>query len=63
MRWRLIGAWRWPLFLVLTVADALIIRALPPAGTRALFFVPARRTSAKTSKSPGIHGSYECRTK
>ncbi len=38
MRWRLIGAWRWPLFLVLTVADALIIRELPPTGTRALFF-------------------------
>jgi hypothetical protein len=40
MRWRLIGAWRWPLFLVLTVADALIVHWLPPNGTRALF-VPA----------------------
>ena len=37
MRWRLIGAWRWPLFLVLTVADAAIITELPPTGTRALF--------------------------
>jgi hypothetical protein len=40
LRWRLIGAWRWPLFLVLTVLDALIVVWLPPNGTRALF-VPA----------------------
>lgn len=40
MRWRLIGAWRWPLFVVLTAADALIVHWLPPNGTRALF-VPA----------------------
>jgi hypothetical protein len=40
LRWRLIGAWRWPLFLVLTVLDALIVHWLPPNGTRALF-VPA----------------------
>src|SRR5437763_1374877 len=40
MRWRLIGAWRWPLFFVLTVLDALIVVWLPPNGTRALF-VPA----------------------
>ena len=38
LRWRLIGAWRWPLFLVLTVADAAIITALPPTGRHALFF-------------------------
>lgn len=38
LRWRLIGAWRWPLFLVLTFADALIITELPPVGTRPLFF-------------------------
>jgi hypothetical protein len=38
MRWRLIGAWRWPLFLVLTFADALIVHELPPTGVRALFF-------------------------
>jgi hypothetical protein len=40
MRWRLIGAWRWPLFLVLTVLDALIVVWLPPNGHDALF-VPA----------------------
>src|SRR3954470_12783022 len=38
LRWRLIGAWRWPLFLVCTVVDAFIVHELPPAGTRALFF-------------------------
>ena len=38
MRWRLIGAWRWPLFLVLTLVDALIVHELPPTGARALFF-------------------------
>ena len=40
MRWRLLGAWRWPLFLVITVLDALIVVWLPPNGTSALF-VPA----------------------
>jgi hypothetical protein len=40
LRWRLIGAWRWPLFLVLTVLDALIVHWLPPNGARALL-VPA----------------------
>src|SRR4051794_12662315 len=38
LRWRLIGAWRWPLFLICTVADAFIVHKLPPTGTRALFF-------------------------
>jgi hypothetical protein len=38
IRWRLIGAWRWPLFLLCTVADAFIVYELPPAGTRPLFF-------------------------
>jgi hypothetical protein len=38
LRWRLIGAWRWPLFIVITFADAAIIVALPPTGGRALFF-------------------------
>ncbi len=38
LRWRLIGAWRWPLFLICTVADAFIVHELPPAGARALFF-------------------------
>jgi hypothetical protein len=40
MRWRLIGAWRWPLFLAITVLDALVVVWLPPNGTSALF-VPA----------------------
>src|SRR3954447_16998709 len=38
LRWRLIGAWRWPLFFVCTVADAFIVREFPPTGARALFF-------------------------
>src|SRR4051795_3411867 len=38
LRWRLIGAWRWPLFLLCTVADAFIVREFPPSGARALFF-------------------------
>src|SRR5215212_1153435 len=38
LRWRLIGAWRWPLFFICTVADAFLVRELPPAGTRSLFF-------------------------
>src|SRR5690349_22410226 len=38
LRWRLIGAWRWPLFFVCTVADAFIVHELPPTGTRVLFF-------------------------
>ena len=32
LRWRLRGAWLWPSFAVLSVADAAIIHALPPAG-------------------------------
>jgi hypothetical protein len=40
MRWRLLGAWRWPLFLAVTALDALIVVWLPPNGTSALF-VPA----------------------
>lgn len=32
MRWRLAGAWQWPVFVVLTVVDALVLRALPPTG-------------------------------
>src|SRR5947209_19761288 len=34
LRWRLLGAWRWPLFVVVTIADGLIIHALPPTGAR-----------------------------
>ena len=33
LRWRLRGAWLWPSFLVLSVADAVIIRSLPPSGS------------------------------
>jgi hypothetical protein len=40
MRWRLLGAWRWPLFLAITVLDALIVVWRPPTGREALF-VPA----------------------
>jgi hypothetical protein len=32
LRWRLRGAWLWPSFVVLTVADALIVHDLPPSG-------------------------------
>jgi hypothetical protein len=38
LRWRLIGAWRWPLFVLFTVADAAIVNVLPPTGGEALFF-------------------------
>src|SRR3954451_1810657 len=38
--WRLIGAWRWPLYVAVTLLDALIVNWLPPNGTEALF-VPA----------------------
>jgi hypothetical protein len=31
-RWRMVGAWMWPLFVVLAVADGLIGHALPLAG-------------------------------
>ncbi|MBA2763611.1 MAG: hypothetical protein H0U42_02860 [Thermoleophilaceae bacterium] len=30
LRWRLRGAWQWPTFVVLTVADGLILHLLPP---------------------------------
>jgi hypothetical protein len=33
LRWRLRGAWQWPAFAVLTVADALILHLLPPVST------------------------------
>ena len=35
LRWRMLGAWRWPLFGLLTLLDGLIVRELPPAGTSA----------------------------
>src|SRR5919201_1535315 len=40
LRWRLLGAWRWPLFAVLTIADGFVAHELPPTGARALL-VPA----------------------
>ena len=38
LRWRLIGAWRWPLFFLVTFVEALLVKELPPTGTRPLFF-------------------------
>jgi hypothetical protein len=38
LRWRLIGAWRWPAFVVITFVDALIVQWEPPFGTEARFF-------------------------
>jgi hypothetical protein len=35
MRWRLRGAWLWPTFIVLTVADAAVIHDLPLSGNYA----------------------------
>src|SRR5436305_9585000 len=32
MRWRRRGAWMWPSFVALTLADAVIGRLLPPSG-------------------------------
>jgi hypothetical protein len=40
LRWRLRGAWMWPAFVVLTVADAAILHALPIA-TDGIDLVPA----------------------
>ena len=40
LRWRLIGAWRWPLFLVMTVVDALILSEMAPTGGK-VPFLPA----------------------
>lgn len=39
LRWRLRGAWLWPAFGVLTIADALILTLLPPVRT-GVDFVP-----------------------
>ena len=33
LRWRRAGAWLWPMFVLLTIADAAIGHALPPAGS------------------------------
>jgi hypothetical protein len=34
LRWRLRGAWQWPVFVVATVADAVVLARLPFAGGR-----------------------------
>lgn len=39
LRWRMRGAWLWPAFVVLTLLDGLLLRALPIAGER-MGFVP-----------------------
>jgi len=41
MRWRRAGAWLWPTFIVLIVADAVIGHALPPAGGTETLFAAA----------------------
>lgn len=33
LRWRLRGAWTWPLYAALTALDALVLHELPPVGT------------------------------
>jgi hypothetical protein len=41
LRWRWRGALQWPAFLVLTVADALLLGVLPISGENGTGFVPA----------------------
>jgi hypothetical protein len=41
LRWQLIGAWRWPALIVLTLVDGAIVSALPPTGTHANFIPSA----------------------
>jgi hypothetical protein len=41
LRWQLIGAWRWPAIIVLTLVDGAIVSALPPSGTHAKFIPSA----------------------
>ena len=41
LRWQLIGAWRWPTLIVLTLVDGAIVSALPPSGTHARFIPSA----------------------
>jgi len=40
-RWRLRGAWQWPVFAALTVADAILGHLLPPAGETQSVFAAA----------------------
>ncbi|HUA04800.1 MAG TPA: hypothetical protein VMB27_12925 [Solirubrobacteraceae bacterium] len=41
MRWRRVGAWLWPSFVVLVVLDGVVGRLLPPAGTTETVFAAA----------------------
>jgi hypothetical protein len=41
MRWRRVGAWLWPSFVVLIVVDAIVGHLLPPAGTTETIFAAA----------------------
>lgn len=49
LRWRLSGAWLWPSFFVLTVADAVIVHDLPLSGDTGLSLVGAWVFSAIVS--------------
>jgi hypothetical protein len=41
LRWRLSGAWLWPSFFVLTIADAVVVHDLPVSGDTGLSLVGA----------------------
>lgn len=41
LRWRLSGAWLWPSFFVLTIADAVVVHDLPLSGDAGLSLVGA----------------------
>lgn len=41
LRWRLSGAWLWPSFFVLTIADAVVVHDLPLSGDTGLSLVGA----------------------
>jgi hypothetical protein len=41
LRWRRAGAWLWPSFVLLTIADAAIGHGLPPAGSTETLFAAA----------------------
>jgi hypothetical protein len=40
LRWRLLGAWRWPAFFAFTALDALILHLLPPLGAESDLEIP-----------------------
>jgi hypothetical protein len=41
LRWRMRGAWQWPMFVALTLVDALLLQLLPAYGTGPGGLVPA----------------------